>query len=130
MARQGEALRQAQAEAAAQLADAEAELAAAAAQLEDARARLDAGRADYEAGRAAYDEQRARAEAELADARRELDDAQRAIDDLGAPSWYVMDRTQNYGVASFEADADRVDSIASVFPFIFFLVAPWWRSPP
>ncbi len=123
VARQGEALRQAQAEAAAQLADAEAELAAAAAQLEDARARLDAGRADYEAGRAAYDEQRARAEAELADARRELDDAQRAIDDLGAPSWYVMDRTQNYGVASFEADADRVDSIASVFPFIFFLVA-------
>ena len=34
-----------------------------------------------------------------------------------------MDRTQNYGVAGFESDADRVDSIASVFPFIFFLVA-------
>ena len=34
-----------------------------------------------------------------------------------------MDRTANYGAASFEADADRVDSIAAVFPFIFFLVA-------
>ncbi len=45
------------------------------------------------------------------------------IDDLENPSWLVMDRDQNYGVASFESDANRVDSIAQVFPFIFFLVA-------
>ena len=49
-------------------------------------------------------------------------DAQKQIDDLERPEWLVMDRTANYGAASFEADAARVDSIAAVFPFIFFPV--------
>ena len=34
-----------------------------------------------------------------------------------------MDRDKNVGAASFSSDADRVDHIASVFPFVFFLVA-------
>lgn len=39
------------------------------------------------------------------------------------PEVYVLDRTQNFGIASFEDDSERIDNIASVFPFIFFLVA-------
>ena len=106
-----------------QLAAAQRQLDEAAAQLVSGREQLAQGRADYEEGLAEYERQRADADAKLADAQRELDDAQRQIDDLEAPDWLVMDRTANYGVASFEADADRVDSIAQVFPFIFFLVA-------
>ena len=78
---------------------------------------------DYESGLAEYEAQKKDAEERLSDAKRQLDDAQRQIDDIDDAVWYVMDRTANYGVASFDADADRVDSIAQVFPFIFFLVA-------
>lgn len=106
-----------------QIAAALQQLDSAAAQLQDGRAQLEQGRADYDSGLAEYEQQKVDADEQLADAERQLDDAQRQIDDLESPEWLVMDRTANYGAASFEADADRVDSIAAVFPFIFFLVA-------
>ena len=37
--------------------------------------------------------------------------------------WLVMDRDKNAGMVSFMSDGERVDHIASVFPFVFFLVA-------
>ena len=37
--------------------------------------------------------------------------------------WLVMDRDKNTGMVSFTSDGERVDHIASVFPFVFFLVA-------
>lgn len=123
LARRRGDLQAARDEAASRLADAERQLADAAAQLESGREQWEAGKADYDEGLASYEDARAEADAQLAEAQQKLDDAQRAIDDLEASTWYVMDRTQNYGVAGFESDADRVDSIASVFPFIFFLVA-------
>lgn len=116
-------LASARSQADAQIAAAQQQLDAAAAQLQDGRAQLEQGRADYENGLAEYEREKADADAQLADAERRLDDAQKQIDDLESPEWLVMDRTANYGAASFEADADRVDSIAAVFPFIFFLVA-------
>ncbi len=107
----------------AQIAAAQQQLDDAAARLQDGRAQLEQGRADYDSGLAEYEQKKSDADAQLADAERRLDDAQKQIDDLERPEWLVMDRTANYGAASFEADADRVDSIAAVFPFIFFLVA-------
>ena len=106
-----------------QIAEGQAQLDDAAARLQDGRAQLEQGRADYDSGLAEYEQKKSDADAQLADAERRLDDAQKQIDDLERPEWLVMDRTANYGAASFEADADRVDSIAAVFPFIFFLVA-------
>lgn len=35
----------------------------------------------------------------------------------------MLDRTKNYGVSSLKSDSERIDNIAAVFPFIFFLVA-------
>lgn len=131
-------------EAARQFAAAQAALDSAAAELADGRAQLDQGRAqlagarqDYEDGKAAYErglaeyqdglaEYQSRAsdaEEQLAEAQRELGDAQEKIDDLALPDWFVMDRTKNVGAESFKSDSQRVDQIARVFPFIFFLVA-------
>ncbi|ROT90889.1 MULTISPECIES: FtsX-like permease family protein [Gordonibacter] len=107
----------------AQIAAAQQQLDEAAAQIASGRSQLEQGRADYEGALAEYERQKADADAQFADAERQIADAQQKIDDLENPSWLVMDRDQNYGVASFESDANRVDSIAQVFPFIFFLVA-------
>ena len=107
----------------AQIAAAQQQLDEAAAQIASGRSQLEQGRADYESGLAEYERQKADADAQFADAERQIAYAQQKIDDLENPSWLVMDRDQNYGVASFESDANRVDSIAQVFPFIFFLVA-------
>ena len=116
-------LASARSQADAQIAAAQQQLDEAAAQIASGRSQLEQGRADYEGGLAEYKRQKADADAQFADAERQIADAQQKIDDLENPSWLVMDRDQNYGVASFESDANRVDSIAQVFPFIFFLVA-------
>lgn len=107
----------------AQLAAAQRKLDAVKAQLQSARAQLADGEAERRDGQAEYDAEHARAQDEFADAERKLAEAQAKIEDIKKPEWLIMDRTKNPGVVSFESDADRVDSIASFFPFIFFLVA-------
>ena len=93
------------------------------AEYEQAKADLEAGRAEYEQGVADYDAAAAEANEKLDKAEQELADAQKDIDNIEPPDWLVMDRTKNFGVVSFASDADRIDAIASFFPFIFFLVA-------
>jgi putative ABC transport system permease protein len=60
---------------------------------------------------------------QLAQANAQFDSAQQQIDAISAPDIYVLDRSKNFGVKSFDSDATRVDNIAAVFPLIFFLVA-------
>ena len=100
------------------------------AQLPGARARLAVGRAQYEEGLAQYQDglaewQAARDEADerFAEAEAQLADAQRQIDELEAPDIYALDRSQSEGAVTYNDDTLRMDSIADVFPFIFFLVA-------
>ncbi len=106
-----------------QLSDAERQLAEADDELAQGRLDVAEGQDQYEQGLSEYEQARIDAEAELADAEQQLVDAQKAIDEIEQPTWLIMDRTKNYGVASFSADAERVDNIAGIFPFIFFLVA-------
>ncbi|MBO4364696.1 MAG: FtsX-like permease family protein [Eggerthellaceae bacterium] len=107
----------------AQLESAQQELDDAATQLDSAREELVSGKEEYEQGVADFNKQTAEAQQELDDAQAKIDDAQAEIDDIEKPEVYVLDRTSNYGVASYDSDAQRIDNIASVFPFIFFLVA-------
>ena len=111
------------ADAEARLADGQAQLDDAAAQLVDARVELENGRREYADGLADYTKARADAEAELADAEAEIADAQADIDALEPPDLYVFDRTKSEGAATYHADSERIDSIANVFPLMFFLVA-------
>lgn len=113
----------AEASAAEQIAQAQSQLASAESQISSSRAELDEGWASYDEGRAAYEESRAEIEAQLADAEAELADAEAQIAAIEPAELYVLDRSQNVGAASFDADAGRVDNIASIFPFVFFLVA-------
>ena len=100
----------------AKLRDAKSEYEDGAGQLEDAKAELADGQAEY-------DQSKADAEAELADAQAQIDEGYEQLRDLEPPVWYVLDRNDNAGYASFEADTGRMDSLSSVFPVIFFLVA-------
>ena len=92
-------------------------------QLEDARAQLDEGWDSYNQGTAEFARQKADAEAQLADARQQLNDAAEQVDDITAGEWYVLDRDSVVSMVMFEQNADRIESIARVFPLFFFLVA-------
>ena len=92
-------------------------------QLEDARAQLDEGWESYNQGAAEFAQQKADAEAQLADARQQLNDAAEQVDDIAAAEWYVLDRGSIVSIVFYEQNADRIESIARVFPIFFFLVA-------
>lgn len=92
-------------------------------ELEEGRRLYEKGRAEYETGRGELEAKRAEAEGELAEAERELEEAREEVESLERPEFLVLDRTKNVGVESFWSDSRRMDSIAQVFPAIFFLVA-------
>ncbi len=106
-----------------QLDDAASQLASGRAQLAEGRTDYEDGIAEYESGLAEYERNYDEAQRQFAEAEEQLVDAQRQIDDIVDPQFYVLDRTKLIGAESFDSDANRIDQIAQVFPFIFFLVA-------
>ena len=84
--------------------------------LTDAKQEIEDGWEEYEA-------QKQEAEEELDDAKQKLDDGQKELDELEKPTWYWLDRDTNVGFASMSEDSERIASLSTVFPIIFFLVA-------
>ncbi|MCC8128473.1 MAG: FtsX-like permease family protein, partial [Clostridiales bacterium] len=105
------------------IADAEQEVADGESELADAYIELTDGEAEYADGLQEYEDAKAEAEAELADARQEIEDAQAEVDEIDAAEWYILDRTDNTGFASYDQDAERMGKLATLFPTVFFLVA-------
>ena len=101
----------------------EAELASGRTELEQGRAQLAAAKKQLEDGRKEYEASKTEAEQKIADGQREIDEEREKITDFEAPTWYVLDRDSNVGFASFDGDADRMDSLSTVLPILFFLVA-------
>ena len=65
----------------------------------------------------------ATAEASFADGTQEISDAEKALSEISVPSWYVYTRADNVSYSAIEANIDKVNAIAKIFPFFFFLVA-------
>lgn len=85
-------------------------------QLAEGEAKLDEGAARAREGRAEFEGEKADAEAKFAQARADVDGIERA-------KWYIQDRGALPSYASIESDASSIESIATVFPLIFFTVA-------
>jgi putative ABC transport system permease protein len=74
-------------------------------------------------GRAEYDKQSEEAESTLDEARTEIDNSRDELDKFEKPQWVIQSRDDLPGYAGFEADKDRIASLAIVLPWFFFLVA-------
>ena len=85
-------------------------------ELEANQKKLDDG---YEQYNVAYNEFTNK----INDGYRQIEEARQKLDEVEKPEWYLLDRTDNIGYTDFKNDAERVDSIASVFPVFFIVVA-------
>ena len=107
-------------------------------ELSDAKAKIDEGekkiadaRDEVTKNRKELLEKKSEGEQKLDKARDELENGktelQNANDEYNSVAdnlkWYVSDRNSNIGYSSFWEDADRVDSIARIFPVFFIIVA-------
>ncbi len=106
-----------------QLAAAQEKLAASLSRLSAGQTALQSAEAQTNEGRRSLEEQRAEVEKQLADGQAKIDEAQKKIDELKEPDVYILDRTKEIGIAAYQADSERINDIANVFPLMFFLVA-------
>ena len=83
--------------------------------LEDGKYELSKGEAELEKNKKKLADEKAKAT-------KEIQKAQDQIDELKG-EWIVLDRESFYSYRDYEACADRMNGIASVFPVFFFLVA-------
>lgn len=105
------------------LAHAEQELAQAQAKLDASYTRLQAGQKKYDEGARELAQRKQELDDKFATVQKQLDDAQETIDTTDIPDIYILDRSQHEGAAIYHADTERMDALARVFPFMFFLVA-------
>lgn len=103
-----------------ELADAEETFAI---EIADAKRKLDDGERDLLKAKRDYAKGKQEAYDEIKDGEIKIRDAEKELAKLEYPKWYVFDRTQQPGYASYGEDADRVDKISAVFPVFFILVA-------
>lgn len=105
------------------LAHAEQELAQAQAKLDASYTRLQEGQKKYDEGARELAQRKQDLDDKFATVQKQLDDTQETIDTTDLPDIYILDRSQHEGAAIYHADTERMDALARVFPFMFFLVA-------
>ncbi len=112
------------------LAAAQAELSQKSSQLAAAKEQIAAGEKSLSSAeeklkenKAQYAKSKQDADTRLADAQKKISNAQKKINSVALPVWYVLNRNKNVGLESFSEDANRMQSIARLFPVFFFLVA-------
>ena len=93
------------------------------AQIQSAKDKLEASRKELENGEQELNTQKQEVEQQLNDAEKELIDAREEISKIEKPTWYILDREQNSGYASFIQDTQSIENIGQVFPIVFFIVA-------
>ena len=92
-------------------------------QIENAKKELENSESKIISGEAELNKQKEEVNTQLNDAEKELIDAREEIAKIEKPTWYVLDRDQNRGYASFIQDTESVANIGRVFPIVFFIVA-------
>lgn len=98
-----------------QLAEAEAE-------LMDARTQLEAGEADYTAGRAEYETEEESALNEIEEAEADIAQGEEELADLEV-DYTFNDALSFPGLSEYGENAERMQSIATIFPVFFVLLA-------
>lgn len=101
----------------------EASLETARLELEEGLVELEEGEAEYASGLAEFEEEQANALAEIEEAELELDEAEEELADLDAPEYIVNDRVYFQGYEEYGENAERIQSLATIFPVFFFLLA-------
>ena len=92
-------------------------------EIENAKKELENSESKIISGEEELNKQKEEVNTQLNDAEKELIDAREEIAKIEKPTWYVLDRDQNRGYASFIQDTESVANIGRVFPIVFFIVA-------
>ncbi len=91
--------------------------------LNKAQKEINNGKEKIEEGKNTLEENKKEFNEKISDAENKLIDARAKVADIEKPEWYIWDRTNNQGYASYINDSDNMSKIANVFPIVFFVIA-------
>ena len=92
-------------------------------EFEAAREKLASGKNEIEKAEEELNNSKKYGEEELNKALEQINKGEEKINSLEPPTWYVLDRNYHYSYVDYGSAADRIDSIAKVFPVFFLIVA-------
>ncbi|WP_312371773.1 FtsX-like permease family protein [Lachnoclostridium sp.] len=88
-----------------------------------AKAEQEISYVEAEFGAEAVSESKKEFEAKRAQAEVKLGEARKEIEEIEMPQWYVQDRTSLSGYGNIKNDAASIETIGTIFPILFFVVA-------
>lgn len=106
-----------------QLADGKKQLEEGRKTLLQAKEELDEKEEELLEGWNTYEETKEEVESKLQDAKEKIADGEEELEKLEVPEWYVWGRDKVTSTTNYGLDAERITSIGTFFPVIFFLVA-------
>lgn len=92
-------------------------------QIQSAKEKIEKSKEELASGEEELNKQKEDMQKQLNDAEAKLIDARDEISKIEKPTWYILDREQNSGYASFIQDTKSVENLGNVFPIVFFIVA-------
>lgn len=92
-------------------------------QLNKAKQDLKNGSNQLQSGKKELQNAKNEANQQIQDAQNQIKQSESEIDEIKLPQWYIFDRSSIPEYSGYKDNADRVASLALVFPSIFFLVS-------
>ncbi|KAF1297707.1 permease [Enterococcus sp. JM4C] len=92
-------------------------------QIDSAKKQLDEGQKAYEEGLKTFEKEKKENQPKLDDAKKKVKDAEKRVADLKPAELIFSSRNDNPGYTEYKENANRISSLATVFPIIFFLIA-------
>ncbi|MDD6395685.1 MAG: FtsX-like permease family protein [Firmicutes bacterium] len=91
--------------------------------LSNGQKKLENGRKEYEQGKKEFEKQKVEVFKLLREAEIQLRSAEKQIEQIETASWYVFDRSLNYGYVSYNSTLDSMNAMSKLLPIIFIFVA-------
>lgn len=95
----------------------------AAAQIQKSRQELETAEQQIAESEQELANKKQEAETQIEEANQKIQEAKDQINDIKRPEWYILNRNQNVGFASYAQDTERIENLSKVFPVVFFVIA-------
>ena len=92
-------------------------------QIANAKAQLESSKAEIQTAEAELQAQKDEFNQKIQEAEGKIIDAKEEVSKIENPVWYILDRNQNSGYASFIQDTESINNLSLVFPIVFFAIA-------
>ena len=93
------------------------------AQINSAKDKIEESKKELEDGEEELNKQKEEFNSKIEEAEQELIDAREEVENINDPEWYILDRNQNSGYASYIQDTESINNLSIVFPIVFFAIA-------